>query len=187
MTSSPEALVCIDYISEIVAETGKLAAKGYASFVSQHMTLDHLARRQSVTREGGGRVIHVHLGFLPDYSDCPASSPLFSGAKAAGILKLGTTSTDLVGPVSARSGDIVLVKKRVSAFYGTALELTLRSLGVQLVTIAGVSTDLAVQSAAREAHDRDFIVQVASDCCAAASEDDHNRALANMAKFSTIL
>jgi nicotinamidase-related amidase len=181
------ALVCIDFINEIISSTGKLATKGYFAFAQTNGTLSNLARRQSEMRAGGGRVIHVHLGFSFDYSDHPATSRLLGGARAAGILQLGTSSTEIVSQVGVMSGDVVIVKKRVSAFYATPLELTLRSMGVDTVVLAGVATDLAVQSAARDAHDRDFAVEIAADCCAAACEDDHRLAIQNLSKFSTIL
>lgn len=187
MTDTPETLVCIDFINEIVDPSGKLAAKGYADFVQRHATLDALSRRQVSLRDFGGRVIHVHLGFAEDYADCPSASPLLSGACGAGILRQGTKSTAIHEQVRAKSGDIVLVKKRISAFHGTALEVILRSIGAHTLTIAGVSTDLAVQSAARDAHDRDFAVQIAEDSCAAANDDEHRRAIENLAKFATII
>lgn len=137
-------------------------------------------------RAGGGRVIHVHLGFAPDYSDHPKSSPLLGGARAAGILKLGTSSTEIAPEVAPKDDDLVVVKKRISAFYGTDLEQTLHDLSIEKVLLTGVATDLAVQSAARDAHDRDFEVEVVANCCAAANDADHEAALATMKKFAAI-
>ena len=181
------ALICIDFINEIVGSNGKLAAKGYRAFCETHGTLANLARRQASIRRDGGRVIHVHLGFADDYADHPSTSKLLGGAKAAGILRQGTASTTIPVQVKPEPGDIVIVKKRISAFCGTDLELVLRSLAVERVILTGVATDLAVESAARDAHDRDFVVEVAADACAAASDDDHNQALKTMGKFATIL
>lgn len=181
------ALICIDFINEIVGPDGKLSQKGYRAFVESNGTLAKLARRQDAVRSEGGRVLHVHLGFEPDYADHPAGSKLLGGARNAGILKLGTASTEVSPEVAPMGDDIVIVKKRISAFYGTQLEVVLRSIGASKVVLAGVATDLAVQSAARDAHDRDFVVEIASECCAAASEDDHRYGLENMAKFATIV
>ncbi|MGH6793068.1 MAG: cysteine hydrolase family protein, partial [Methyloceanibacter sp.] len=172
-------IVCIDFIHEIVHPTGKLAAKGYASFAESHSSLGNLAARQTAIRSGGGRVIHVHLAYAQDYSDHPTRSPLLGGARAGGILKLGTQSSTIHSAVAPQDGDVVLQKKRISAFHGTSLEITLRSMGVSEITIAGVATDLAVQSAARDAHDRDFLVRIAADSCIAASDEDHAAALKN--------
>lgn len=65
------AIVCIDFINEIVGATGKLAGKGYFDFVTRHDTLTKLAKEQEEVRLAGGQVIHVHLGFASDYSDHP--------------------------------------------------------------------------------------------------------------------
>lgn len=186
MSKTNTALISIDFIGEIIGTEGKLAAKGYRAFADTHGTLDHLARRQQETRNNGGRVIHVHLGFAPDYADHPSASPLLGAARQAGILRLGTPSTEIVSTVAPLPGDVVIVKKRVSPFFGTDLELVLRSLHIEAVTIAGVATDLAVASAARDAHDRDFVVTIAADACAAATDDDHATSLATMAKFAVI-
>ncbi len=180
------AIVCIDFINEIVGATGKLASKGYLDFVTRHDTLTKLAKEQEEVRLAGGQVIHVHLGFAPDYSDHPRLSPLLGGARTADILKLGTSSTEIVIQVAPKPGDIVIVKKRISAFYQTELERRLHDLSIEKIVIAGVATDLAVQSAARDAHDRDFQVEIASDCCAAASDADHAGALDTMRKFSVV-
>lgn len=181
------SLVCIDFINEIVDVAGKLAGKGYHSFTQKHGTLKKLAKKQEEVRSAGGRVIHIRLGFENDYSDHPARSPLLGGARGAGILQIGTWSTEIHSTVAPGTGDIVLVKKRISAFYGTNLEATLRSLNCENLIIAGVATDIAVQSAARDAHDRDFAVQVAADLCAAASDEDHERALENLGKFAKVV
>jgi nicotinamidase-related amidase len=181
-----KALICIDFINEIVGENGKLAAKGYFDFVSRHNTLINLARLQAEIRESGGRVIHVHLGFENDYADHPASSPLLGGARNAGILKLNTPSTTLHPRVAVQANDIEIAKKRISAFYGTSLDVVLKSLNISDIWIAGVATDIAVQSAARDAHDRDFSVTVIADACAAASDTDHEIAIKNIAKFAKI-
>lgn len=181
-----KALICVDYIAEIVGESGKLAEKGYYYFVQKHNTLSNLARLQDEFRCDGAKVIHVHLGFAPDYSDHPAKSPLLGGARTGEILRLGTPSVAIVEPVSPKQGDVVIVKKRISAFFGTGLDETLKSLGVTDLFIAGVATDLAVQSAARDAHDRDYAVTIVASSCAAASDADHEAALATLAKFAKV-
>ena len=45
------------------------------------------------------------------------------------------------------------------------------------ILLAGCATDLAINSTARDAHDRDYIVKVLSSCCIAANNEDHNSSL----------
>ncbi len=60
-------------------------------------------------------------------------------------------------------------------------------MGVTHLYLAGVATDMVVESTAREAHDRDFEVSVIADCCIAANDEDQQRSLANMQKLATVL
>jgi len=140
-----KALVCIDFINEIVGENGKLAARGNYEFVKKHNTLAFLAKFQSEFRESGGQVIHVHLGFEKNYIDHPALSPLLGPIRNAGILKINTFSTTIPEIVAPCECDVEIIKKRISAFYGTDLDIVLKSINVTQLFIAGVATDLAVQ------------------------------------------
>ena len=73
-----------------------------------------------------------------------------------------------VAPVS---GEIVVIKRRVSAFTGSDLEVVLRAFGIQHIVLAGVATSGVVLSTVREAADKDYRITVLSDCCADADEE----------------
>jgi ureidoacrylate peracid hydrolase len=62
--------------------------------------------------------------------------------------------------------DIVVVKHRQSGFFGTDLETVLRSLDIDTVILAGVTTNVCVLATAIDAGARDFGVIVASDLTA---------------------
>lgn len=81
----------------------------------------------------------------------------------------------------------IIIKHRVSAFFGTPLELVLRNNNITDLYICGVATDLAVQAAARDAHDRDFVVHVVEDCCGEANELDHTTSLVPLKKISNVI
>ena len=75
----------------------------------------------------------------------------------------------------------------MGAFHGTALELILRTQGIGRLLLAGVATDMVVDSTAREAHDRDFAVVIAADCCIAASAEDQQRSLTTLQKIAQVI
>ncbi len=181
------ALICIDFINEIVASEGKLAAKGYAEFISRHQTLVNLARLQKFCRDRKIPTFHIRVCFTPGYAEQPKESPLFGKADQLGIMTLGSWGTEFHPQVAPQKEERVIEKHRVSAFYATPLELILRNQKISHLLIAGVATDLAVQSAVRDAHDRDFQITVASDCCAAACDHDHETSLQNLGKLAGIL
>jgi nicotinamidase-related amidase len=67
----PQALVLIDLINELIAPEGKLSGKGYADFVERHGTLNRVATLLEHARNQGYRIIHVRVGFSPDYREQP--------------------------------------------------------------------------------------------------------------------
>ncbi len=83
---------------------------------------------------------------------------------------LGSWGTQVHDDLRPEPGESIVVKHRVSPFYGTNLDLLLRKRSVDTLLLAGVSTDLVVLSAAREAHDRDYRVEVLEDATAARSK-----------------
>jgi nicotinamidase-related amidase len=182
-----KALLAIDFINEIVHVKGKLSGKGYSQFIEKHSTLEKVKQLFSIVRNQNIPLIHVRVGFSSRYQEHPQQSPLFGTAAQFNALQLETWATEFHQQASPISGEIVLTKHRVSAFYGTPLDLILRNKGVQNLLICGVATDLAVQSAVRDAHDRDYMVTVISDCCGAANEDDHEQSLRTMLKMCAVV
>src|SRR5665213_4142419 len=79
------------------------------------------------------RVIYVVIGFRKGYPD--ASHQSKSLFKSNPAMTLDTEeSVKVHASVSKEPGDIVVIKKRVSAFTGSDLEVVLRSLGCLLYT-----------------------------------------------------
>ncbi len=185
--NTQNALILIDLINETVHPKGKLAGKGYADFASRHGTLDRIPKLLEYARSQQYAVIHVGIGFSPDYKEQPKSSPLFGSTKKFEAFKLGDWGTEFHPKAAPAEGEARLTKHRVSAFFGTALDIILRTYGVKSVVIVGCATDLAVQSAIRDAHDRDYLCTVVRDCCIAANDEDHEHSLRLLSKASKVV
>jgi nicotinamidase-related amidase len=69
--------------------------------------------------------------------------------------------------------ELVVVKRRVSAFTGSDLEVILRALNIRHLVISGVATSGAVLSTVRESADKDYRITVLSDCCGDGDEEVH--------------
>jgi ureidoacrylate peracid hydrolase len=74
-------------------------------------------------------------------------------------------------------GEPVIVKHRYSAFTNPQLKELLDRRGIRSLLLTGVSTDTCVESTARDFYFADYYVSLVRDCCAAASERDHELAL----------
>lgn len=78
--------------------------------------------------------------------------------------------------------DLTLLKNRYSALIpgSSALERTLRGMGIDTVLIAGTKTNVCCESTARDAMMLDFKVVMVEDCCAALSDKEHQGTLENI-------
>ncbi|HEY3804810.1 MAG TPA: isochorismatase family cysteine hydrolase [Kofleriaceae bacterium] len=124
-------------------------------------------------RAAGVRVVFVHIAFRMNRVDLPPGNALFASFFDAGIFGEGTAETEIDLPVEAE--DVVVLKRRASAFAGTDLELVLRARGVDTIAVAGVATSAMVAATCYDAADRGFRVTVLRDGCA-----DGDRAVHDM-------
>lgn len=69
--------------------------------------------------------------------------------------------------------DVIIVKERASAFFGTLLTAHLTRLGIQSLIIAGESTSGCVRASAVDAYSHGYHVTVVEECCFDRSELSH--------------
>lgn len=181
-----KALVLIDLINEMLDAKGKLAGKGYVNFLERHHSLAQVQQLLKIARRIEMPIFHVRLAFSPDYKEQPERSPLFGGAKKFSALQCGAWGTEFHPQVAPQGNEAEIIKHRVSGFYGTALDLILRTYGVKDIFVCGVATDMGVQTTARDGHDRDYNVTVIRDCCIAANDEDHEQTLRMIAKVCAV-
>lgn len=178
------ALLIIDYINDIAHAEGKIS--GSAAFIKEHNVIENVNRIITFSRQNKIPAVFIKVGFNRNYLECPENSPIFSNAKKQKALLLNTWGTEFYETLDRQPDDLIIIKHRVSAFYATPLEAFLHANHIQNLLIAGVSTDMAVQTTAREAHDHDYKVFVVADACAAASEEVHEMTLKLMQRIAVM-
>ncbi len=123
-----------------------------------------VARLIALARSRGWTVVHTRESHLPDLSDCPPAKRL-RGAPSlrigdAGpmgrILVRGEPGNAIVDACAPVDGEIVLDKPGKGAFYATPLQELLAARGVSHLVLAGVTTEVCVQTTMREANDRGY-------------------------------
>jgi len=124
----------------------------------------------AAARAAGMPIVHTLEAHRPDMSDCPAAKRARCPAigtvqdEARGrLLVAGEPGNAIVDAVAPLPGEIVIHKPGKGAFYNTNLEAELRSRGVSHLIITGVTTEVCVQTTAREANDRGFDLLVVAD------------------------
>lgn len=178
------ALIALDYIIDIMHPEGKISKS--AGQASERKIVEKINLALDHARNSDWLTVLVKVGFHPGYLEHPKSSPMLGKAQEFEALALGERGTEFHPDLKVSENDAIVVKPRVSAFYGTYLEPLLRAQKIERIVIAGVSTTWAVQATARDAHDRDYQILVLEDACAAADSLDHEasiRQLANIAKI----
>ena len=94
----------------------------------------------------------------------------------------GTEGAKVIRELAPLPGDIVVEKTRYSGFFRTNLEELLRGLQVRRITIVGILTNICVLFTAADAVMRGFAVEIPRDSVAAATKEEHEFALEQMAK-----
>ena len=79
-----------------------------------------------------------------------------------------------------------IIKPRVNAFYGSELELLLQSRDIDTLVLMGVTTEMVVESTARQAMDSDYRVIVLEDCCASSQQAYHDNSILVMDRMAEI-
>lgn len=119
-------------------------------------------------------VIYVVVGFRKGYPEISPNSKNFSLIKNNPAMKFDTEEAMRVhSAVAPDEGDVTIIKKRVSAFSGSDLEVVLRAMGIHHIVLSGIATSGVVLSTLREAADKDYKITVLSDCCADRDEEVH--------------
>src|SRR5215470_5998214 len=109
-------------------------------------------------------VLHTREGHRPDLADCPPAKlsrgepSMRIGAKGpmGRVLVDGEPGNDIVAELTPLAGESVIVKPGKGAFWATPLDDMLRWRGITHLIVAGVTTEVCVQTTIREANDRGY-------------------------------
>jgi nicotinamidase-related amidase len=157
------ALLVIDMQRDFV-EPGGFGATLGNDVTRLQAIIPVVARLIALFRDRGWPVIHTREGHRPDLSDCPpakrergAPTLRIGDAGPMGrILVHGEPGHAIVPELAPRPGELVIDKPGKGAFYATSLSDELARLGTTHLVVAGVTTEVCVQTTMREANDRGF-------------------------------
>lgn len=154
------ALLVMDVQEEIVARVG-----------DDTTLLERLHTAIEAARANGILVIYVKVEFRPGYPEINLRNQTFSRlAESGGLSGAGARLHPAIEP---QPGDLEVIKKRVSAFAGSDLEVILRSNDIRHLVLTGIATSGVVLSTLRQAADLDYELTVLKDGCADADPEVH--------------
>jgi nicotinamidase-related amidase len=157
-----EALLIMDMQTPIVGMVADPAA-----------LLQNVRKAIDGARAKNGPVIYVTVTFRPGFPEISPNNKTFHAIRGSALF--ADPGGAAVHPdLKPRENDVIVVKRRVSAFAGSDLEIILRSQGIQRLILCGIATSGVVLSTLREAADKDYRLTVLSDCCADMDAEVHN-------------
>jgi nicotinamidase-related amidase len=135
--------------------------------------LDQVVVTQERAEQAELLVVLVRVAFGLGYPEVSARNKSFAALASRPDMVLGDPAVEPHARLVRGNGEVVVTKKRISAFAGSDLELVLRSHDVTSLVLAGISTSGVVLSTVREAADRDYELTVLENLCLDADEEVH--------------
>jgi nicotinamidase-related amidase len=162
------AFVLVDMVNSITKGQGP----PYQTPPHREALVQNFVRLVAHCRRVGTPLIYTVIHRHPDNLDAPKTLADAGPAGGAPLLA-GTPAAEIIDELRPQTGDWVIMKPRFSAFYGSNLDMILKTLGTETLLVGGISTQRSVEGTARDAKNRDMQCIVVSDCCTAGELDVH--------------
>ncbi len=181
------ALLIVDLQRDFIDDGGAYARGGVASasFAALPSRVAPLARALAAA---GGLVVASRFTLWPDARGEPMISPHLLALRPflrRGDFAPGSRGHGVVD-VLAPHVHLCVDKVAYSAFFQTQLDWVLRHAGIQSLSVCGIVTNGGVASTVREAHLREYSVEVLADGCSALAPGAHTAALADLQTVAAI-
>jgi len=148
--------------------------RGIVESISDHSVVDAASRAVKAARASEIPVFFVRVAFRPGYPEAAESNPAFGAiAQRGDAMTQDHPATQVHDALEPRPDEPVVVKRRVSAFSGSDLDVLLRAAAADTLVLAGISTSGVVLSTLRQAADLDYRLTVLADACADRDPEVH--------------
>lgn len=174
------ALLVMDFQNDIVGRGGPLAPSDEEALQRIEGTMAASNLAAEAARRAGIPVIHVGVGRKPGGPPFNPHAPLARFMMQGDTLVEGTEGFDFHPSVQPKPGEMVIIKRGVSALAGTELNTQLRGQGLDTLVLCGFATHMVIVGTAREAVDSGYLVVVLEDCCTSGGLERHTAVLENL-------
>jgi len=133
-------------------------------------------------------VIYLVMGYAPDQSNAGGEDSPNPRKELAlclmrerpelrgKLLTYGTWDFQIVDALTPHPGELVILKPRYSGFVGTTLDAELRSRGIRTLLMAGIASNVCVESTLRDAYFREYWPVMIEDATMPAGSPEIQRA-----------
>ena len=142
-------------------------------FADDESYLPRLATAVRAARGAGIGIIFVTVAFRQGYPEVSRWNKTFAAIVGSGRFTGGDPGSRIHPAVAPAPGEVIVSKRRVSAFSGSDLDVVLRSGDTTSLVLAGIATSGVVLSTLRQAADLDYRLTVLADGCLDADPEVH--------------
>ena len=154
---------------------------GYRFARIEALVVPNMKRLLDRFRKAKGAVIYLTVG--ADKADCSDAPPHMINMFRALDNFEGSREHEIIDELKPHDGESVMNKTTIGAFASTGIDHLLRSMGRDQLYMGGVSTNMCVDTTAREAADRGYGVTLIEDACATTHEDLHDATITNFQRL----
>ncbi|MGN6304230.1 MAG: isochorismatase family protein [Mesorhizobium sp.] len=164
------ALVIVDMQNDFAVPAGACEQSG-DDLASIEPMVERLRSLLDVARRKQILTVHVRMNNDRPYVAANLAEAFVRRGLGYGPCQSGTEGEKFVDGLEPQPSEheCVVTKHRFSGFWGTEIDLILRSNGITTLVLAGIATEVCVESTARDAFFRDYCIVVAGDCTASFS------------------
>lgn len=174
------ALIIVDVQNDFCDPAGSLGKQGYDVAMVDEM-INALEELTFHARECKVPIIFIQT-IHEACTDSDTWTKRLKNTNQERVCRKNTWGADFY-KVKPLPEDIIVVKHRYSAFINTRLDSVLRTLKIKTLIMAGVSTNVCVESTARDGFMLDYDIVFLSDCTAAYSKEAHEMTLKNIDQY----
>jgi nicotinamidase-related amidase len=159
-------------LGKLLSEQGKSDLVQYRFDRIEDVVIPTIKRLLSFFRENQMAVVYLTMGAsLKDYNDAlPHLKALFQSSNNY----VGSAEHRVLEDIKPQPGELVIHKTTVGAFSSTNLDSILWSKGLKSLLFTGISTNMCVETTARDAADKGFRCALIEDGCGASAQRYHD-------------
>lgn len=99
----------------------------------------------------------------------------------------GSWEAEIYPDVYPHKADLIIDKNTTSIFIGTNFENIMRNMGISTLLFTGISTEVGIDSSARDSSNRGFYTIVVSDCVSTSIKEMHDAALLTLQRVCMVI
>ena len=171
------AVMVVDMQNAYISKGGMADLLKWSDVSISRSVIDPIRRINEAARGRGMKVIYIATIYSNDLSEVgnPQSPGWYRGRSIAyrhhpewsdKLVTRGTWGADIIDELKPQKDDLVVEKAKYSAFFGTSLDIVLRTYNIKYLIFTGAGTNICVESTLRDAFYRDYFCVLASDATA---------------------